>query len=472
MRSAVFGCLVLAFLAVGLAPAGADPADVGSWDPPFELGVSAMHATLLPNGKVLLYYKAASTGVLGSVARLWDPSTGVAADVTMPTRVGIWCSAQTLLPDGRVFTAGGHELGRSVEYGIRDTYLFDGVTRTWTRGPNLSQRRWYPSAVETADGNILTFAGLQEPAKFATTVDRFDTTGGQVTTLPASATKNVRDYPRMHLLPDGRLFMTGPIRQSYWFNPTTSTWTPGPTALMGRQGNMSVLLPGQERILVAGGYNTEGTTAHAETINLSAATPAWSATARLNKARRWAAPVQLPDGTVLAVGGGNTGFYGGAVKQAELFDPATNTWKLMASQQAPRSYHSTALLLPDGRVLSAGHDNGTYKTTGELYSPPYLFRGTRPNVTTVPGRIAYGQTFGVVTTQASDIRKVALVKLGSSSHAVNFDQRLVNPTFTAATGSLRITAPSSRAVAPPGWYMLFVLNSKGVPSVAKILQLR
>ena len=142
----------------------------------------------------------------------------------------------------------------------------------------------------------------------------------------------------------------------------------------------------------------------------------------------------------------------------------------MAAQTAPRMYHSTALLLPDGRVLSAGQSSGKYENTGEVFSPPYLFKGARPRISKAPGTLSYGQAFTVTTPQAASISHVALVKAAAVTHSNNFDQRYVDCTFTSSGGTLRVTSPPNANHAPPGWYMLFLVNSTGVPSVASWVQ--
>jgi hypothetical protein len=143
----------------------------------------------------------------------------------------------------------------------------------------------------------------------------------------------------------------------------------------------------------------------------------------------------------------------------------------MAAQTAPRMYHSTALLLPDGRVLSAGESHGSYQNTGEIFSPPYLFAGARPSISSAPASVGYGHQFTISTPDAVTITRVALVKAGAVTHSDNFDQRYVDLTFQPnISGGLTATSPSDSNHAPPGWYMLFILNSAGVPSVARWVQ--
>ena len=230
--------------------------------------------------------------------------------------------------------------------------------------------------------------------------------------------------------------------------------------------DMSVLLPGLTEILEAGGTTSAGVTSTAELLNLSASQPAWAYTSAMHFARLWANSVLLPDGTVLVVGGGASGYYDGPVRTPEIYHPATRTWTEMAAQTAPRMYHSTALLLPDGRVLSAGQSSGTYENTGEIFSPPYLFKGARPVITNAPATLGYRAAFTVTSPQAASIARLVLIKPGAVTHSCDFDQRYVQCTFTASGTTLSAVAPPSANSAPPGWYLLFLVSTAGVPSVA------
>jgi galactose oxidase len=143
----------------------------------------------------------------------------------------------------------------------------------------------------------------------------------------------------------------------------------------------------------------------------------------------------------------------------------------MAAQATPRIYHATTVLLPDGRVLSAGMDNGSYQFTGEIFSPPYLFKGPRPTITSAPSSLGYNQAFQIATPDAGDVQRVALMKPGSATHSIDSEQRYVDLSFTAGDGDISATSPSDGNKAPPGWYMLFIVSSSGVPSVASWVKL-
>src|SRR5205823_6490382 len=236
-------------------------------------------------------------------------------------------------------------------------------------------------------------------------------------------------------------------------------------------------------VLLTGGrpcapYSTtcaELPTTTAETIDLNSSSPAWQYTgAMVTGGRKLFNATLLADGTVLVTGGSrgiedpNTQPTNPAY-ESELWDPATGTWTQMASLTKIRAYHSTALLLPDGRVLAAG---GIFTgSSAEIYSPPYLFRGSRPTITSAPAGITYGQSFFVGTPDATSTSQVTFIALGSVTHGFNMGQHISRPSFSQATGGLNVTAPSNPDNTPPGYYMLFILNSNGVPSVAKIVQI-
>jgi len=223
------------------------------------------------------------------------------------------------------------------------------------------------------------------------------------------------------------------------------------------------------KVLVMGGGDPP--TSAAEVIDLNAPTPSWRLVESMVFARRHLNATLLPDGKVLVTGGtSGPGFNNDTtpVFAAEMWDPATERWTTMASAQAPRLYHSTALLLPDGRVLTTGGDNDTQV---ERYSPPYLFAGARPAITSAPAAVSLGQSYFVETPDAANIAKVTWIRLGSVTHAFDMNQRIISLSFSQAAGGLNVVSPPNPNLAPPGHYLLFILNANGVPSIAKIVQL-
>jgi hypothetical protein len=452
---------------------GPDPALVGEWTAPFEIGLVGIHSVLLPTGKVLLFEKPGVTGT-GSKAVVWDPVTGFTsgpppsatwdtADVSDP--LDLFCAAQSMTPDGRLIVVGGHKYGTGIDNGIRNTTLFYPGSSRWAKGPDLRDPRWYATTIELGNGRILTFSGLSTAGNYVSSIDSYNPSTNRLNRLPVSADQSMALYPRIFLLPNGKLIRVGPDVQTKLFDPKTATWSSLPN-IDGpfRSGEMAVLLPGLEKILVAGG-DSPGLSS-ARIIDTSQPSPTWQPTASMAFGRRWGNAVMLADGTVLAVGGGAEATYVGPVFASELFDPVSETWTTMASQTASRMYHSTAILLPDGRVLSAGQTDGSLQTTAEIYSPPYLFHGARPTISSVPHSVEYGAGFQISTPDAADVSRVALVRPGSVTHSMAFDQRYVDLQYTKGGGVLNATAPANGNVTPPGWYMLFILNSAGVPSVA------
>ncbi|MEA2274347.1 MAG: hypothetical protein QOI98_3055, partial [Solirubrobacteraceae bacterium] len=240
------------------------------------------------------------------------------------------------------------------------------------------------------------------------------------------------------------------------------------------------------KILVAGGGPS---TKEARTIDLTGATPTVSATAPMAFGRRQNNLTLLADGTALATGGNSSSAslvdLNSGVYAAEQWNPATGQWKTLAAQKVTRQYHSTALLLPDGRVLSSGGgicgtcDQVHYLAkNAEIFTPPYLYKkdgsgqlAPRPTITDAPATVDYATPFTIQTPNASAISKVALIRLGAVTHSVDMDQRYVPLAFTAGAGALTVTGPANANVAPPGPYMLVVVDADGVPSVARMVSL-
>lgn len=237
-------------------------------------------------------------------------------------------------------------------------------------------------------------------------------------------------------------------------------------------------------VLKSGGTwdnNTGSPATSTYVLDMNQTTPAWRPTAGMAFPRVTHNLTLLPDGTVLVTGGSSSASLSdpaSVVYDAELWSPATEAWAPMARMQVPRMLNSTALLLPDGRVLTAGGGRfggtgpGVDQLSAEIYSPPYLSNGARPTITSAPTSITYGSTFTLGTPDAAQIAAVSLVRLGSVTRSFNTGQRAMWLDFQQITGGLNVTAPFNGNIAPPGYYMLFILNTNGVPSVAPLVQIR
>jgi hypothetical protein len=270
----------------------------------------------------------------------------------------------------------------------------------------------------------------------------------------------------MHLTPNGRVFYSAPARITRYLDTSgTGAWTVVAKRNFGSRKHGTSVQYDDWKVLVTGGAGP--TTNTAEVIDLNAPSPAWRLVGPMAYARKNLNATLLPDGTVLVTGGADAA--NAPVYAAEIWDPVTETWTTMASQLIPRLYHSTALLLPDGRVLTTG---GNRYTQAEVYEPPYLFKGARPTITSAPTSVPYGGTFFVETLDAASITQVTWIRLSSVTHSVNMSQRINRLSFSEAPGGLNLVAPSNPNLAPVGHYMLFILNSSGASSVAKIVQIQ
>jgi hypothetical protein len=471
-------------------PAQQLPGTIGAWTTPATLCAPdntclvGGNVAVLHSGNVLFFYYPPPAQT-NSSAVLLNPTTRTVTDVTLPFALDIFCSSMSIMPNGQVLVTGGNnDAIKSGVSGTLSAVIFNPVTNTWSAGQNMNYARWYPSTVELADGTMLEIAGDNENGMWVQNMESYAYKTNTWKVLPATAnmpldTGHGSAYPRMTVLPSGSVVLSAPDNKTYEFSPSTNTWSYVATNNFGlRYYAPHVLLPGMQKVLVAGGTLTEGppggpATNTAEIIDFSLGTPAWSYTGSMTYARENATLVLLADGTVLAVGGGGgAGVFLNPVLTPELYNPNTGEWTVMAPQIVPRAYHSTAALLPDGRVISAGtNDRGSMQQTYEIFSPPYLYKGARPTISATPPPLAYGANFTITTPDAASITRVALIRPGASTHADDFDQRYVDLTFTLGTGQITATAPASGNYAPPGYYMLVIVNSNGVPSVARFVNL-
>lgn len=478
--------------AAAAQPSASSSATLGQWPAPVNFCtypcMVGANAAVLHTGKVLFYYYPAA-GQQNSQAMVLDPLTGVVTNVALPVAEDIFCSGISILPNGQVLATGGNVATGQCSHtasgcGTTNAMLFDPTSSTWSVAQDMNDPRWYPSSIELSDGTLLEISGTNATgAAVQRPMETYNYTINKWTLLPTTAnlpSPVAQVYPRLSLLPNGKVFLSSPAAESYQFDPASNSWAFVAAVNYGfRYYAPHVMLPGQEKIMVAGGSldltNGGGAATNtAEIIDMSAASPAWSYTGSMTYARYNENLVLLADGTVLAVGGGGGGGrYTNPVLTSELYDPKTGQWSVLAAQTIQRTYHSTAVLLPDGRVVSAGSDNGeSTQVTYEIFDPPYLFKGARPVIKSAPTSLTYNAKFKVLTAEASSITRVALIRPAATTHADDFDQRYVDLTFTVGSGGIQATAPANGNQAPPGYYMLVIVNSKGVPSVMPFLQLQ
>ena len=511
MGSRVSSCLTQAFVSsllfAILVPGGMAQANVqGQWSTlPYAMPINPVHAALLYNGKILVVAGSGNcppaqsgcpSGVPygpanGSGAATWDPATGNITQLTLAW--DMFCNGMVVLPDGRVFIDSG-TLQYDPFHGESKSSVFDPSTNAIRDVQNMADGRWYPTVTSLGDGRVMTFSGLRETGGTNNTVEFYTVGTGWSQEYPAGWTPPL--YPRMHLLPNGEVFYSGSGTSSALFDPSTTSWTRN-VATTNYSGNRtygtSVLLPltpannYDPKIVIMGGHSPATNTT--EIIDMGAAAPKWVYGLNMSQQRIEMNAVILADGRVLALGGSvNDEDTSTLSLNADLFDlstvnlnsipPNLGTVSSAGANATERLYHSVALLLPDATVWLAGGNpkRGTYNNTMEIYEPPYLFNSsggaaTRPTISSAPSSIAYGNAFTLQTPDAASISSAVLVRNGTVTHAFGMDQRLVGMSLTAGSGSLTVTAPPNGNIAPPGYYMLFILNSSGVPSVAWMVQL-
>ncbi len=493
-------------LVVDLSPP--DPALAGASNVEYQPPLVAIHAALARTGKLAVWGNAD-----------FDASAGIEAVVNLASGAShfpaehhhLFCSGHAMLPDGRVVIIGGHMEGvTGVHVFWPDDDFFEHVT-------DMQDGRWYPTCTALPNGQVVTMSGtmgsggpVSPTAPVNNTLQVFDPVAGLQGTQPLPEPfsslfpadfPTIDLYPFVFVLPSGELFVHSRT-VSRFLNWSSMSWSdtelaaayPFSRTYPGQASSVLLPLgptddpPYRARVLVVGGggadpqdLNVETpATNTAELLDLGESPPAWRFTAAMGQPRVMLDATLLPDGTVLVTGGSATGRSDMGIDPVlpiELFDPVSESWTTLAEMHTPRSYHSTAILLPGAQVLIGGkdflfnlppYDYPEHRL--ELFSPPYLFRGARPSLAAVPATVGYGATLVVSVSQP--IATAVLMRPGSVTHSFNMEQRLVGLVIAAQAGDqLTLEAPPNANIAPPGYYMLFVLNADGVPSEAAFLQL-
>ena len=483
-----------------------DPARVGAWDAPIELPANPyplvpIHVNVLPGGKVLMWDRGAPTdtafGGTDGVPYLWDP---VAGTFTRTPFAGydLFCGGHGLLADGRLLAAGGH-----IADGVGEpkASIYDPAANTWTRVPDMNAGRWYPTLTTLGNGDVLVEGGTVDiPTDVNKTAQVWQLAGNTWRDLTGSTAQHgvyplwANYYPYMYLSPNGKVFNAGPQQMARYLDTSgTGQWTDVAASSMTYRNYGSSVLYDDGKIMIHGGNGADGfgqPTSYARTantypsrttevINLNDPAPRWRLASHANTGRRQGTAVLLPDGKVfLCNGSSSPGFNiaAGKVLMSEMWDPVTEVWTPMAPNVRYRGYHANAFLLPDGRVVATGggHPNppdDLAEPSAEIYSPPYLFRGARPSLTAAPANVTYGEQFTLTTPDAASITNVVWIRPGNTTHAFDQNQRINRLAFTAGNGQLTVTAPNDPNLCPPGHHMIFILNTNGVPAVAKFVRL-
>jgi Galactose oxidase-like, Early set domain/Glyoxal oxidase N-terminus len=453
-------------------PGTPDPrAGTGEWSAPASSGGSIMqHAALIPNSSRIVFFED------GAGASVLDPTTGQVE--VEPAGSNLFCAGQTVLADGRIMVLGGDAAG-DPQYGSVATNIYNPATDSWSFAAPMHSVRWYPTGTKLPDGRILATGGTSSGVT-QQTPEIYNPVNNTWTLMATTANLDIAYYPFMFVLPDGRLLEAGsfnlggvPVKT---LNLATQTWS----TVDGRAiaaGSATMYRPGKIlRTGTPGGPGTASQTAStaAYTLDMTSASPSLLPTGSMANPRAFLNLTTLPDGNVLATGGDRTHDItnlNGAVYTAEEWSPSTGRWTTLASNHVPRYYHSTAVLLPDARVVVGGGwggagGDGVRQRTYEIFSPPYLFKGARPTITGAPAATGYGARFHVSTPDAASITSAVLIAPSAPTHNFNENARYVPMAFGASGDGLQLTAPPNANYAPPGAYMLFLVNANGVPSIA------
>ncbi|MFI0717074.1 galactose oxidase-like domain-containing protein [Streptomyces inhibens] len=443
-----------------------------------------------------------------------DPATGKVTVVHSEARVYV-----EALKDGRDYSTGAQDnyrihgltgadarnfygIAQKLSFdkkdfqGIKDTFEFDPVAERYVPVDPMNEARWYPTLTTLQDGKVLSVSGLDEIGQVVPGKQEvYDPKTKKWSYLPKQ--RFFPTYPALFLTDQGRIFYTG---SNAGYGPDNIGRTPGIWDLKSNkfqvvpgmsdpkilETSMSVLLPpaqDQRYMVLGGGGVGEDPRATDKTriVDLHVPSPRFKDGPPLYAKARYPSSVIMPDDTVLTTNG--SGDYRGRsdsnVLKAELYDPKANTARQVADPLVGRNYHSGALLLPDGRVMTFGSDSlyadkdntkpGVFQQQIDLYTPPYLFRKSRPELTGPGSRtIPLGGSAAYSSPQASAIKKMRLIRPGSFTHVTNVEQRSIALDFTATKGGdgVTVTLPKDPSLVPPGWYMLNAVDGAGTPSKA------
>lgn len=484
-----------------LTTAPAAPATgTGQWSLPINVPVVPVAATMLTTGKVLLWssYKPDNYGFVGdpndpgrTMTATLDPATvAISQRAVTETQHDMFCPGTALLPNGSLLVNGGSTNTKTSMYNPR--------TGVWSVESPLAIQRAYQTAVTLSTGAVFSLGGSWDDRAGNKHGELWTAAGGSqlvpgalvdpILTNDPEGVYRSDNHPWLFAAAGGKVFHAGPSKAMHWYdtNGNGSVTAAGPRAGDSDAMNGSAVMYDIGKVLAVGGapgYQDSVATANAHTIDITGPSPVVTSLAPMASARAFTTGVVLPDGRVLVVGGqayAKPYSDATAAMRPELWDPATGKFTEMAPMQVPRTYHSMAVLLPDGRVLAGGGGlcGATCDTNHpdvEIFTPPYLLNAegaplARPVISNAPTTAAAGAQVQVKTKRAVD--RFALVRMSSVTHSVNSDQRRVPLTITKTAGTnYTLALPADHGVLVPGAYMLFALDGRGVPSIAKTVMI-
>ena len=467
----------------------------------YELPIRAIHSTLLYNGKVLLIAGSGNNvedfeaGTFK--ASIWDPISGVFNTLDVPK--DMFCAGHVTLEDGRILIQGGTKSyptnATAADYGgLKDSWIFDPETETFTATNDANEGHWYPTLTQLGNGDVWMAGGLKEDTTGAVNTEYFDYDTEQW--LPTGQVPQTWSfwglYPHMFLMQDGRLFYSGGHTFGnnipgtgaaiYDYQNAAIAEVPGLREKDMRDQSASVLLPPaqDQKVLITGGGNIN--TANpgiklTDIIDLKQPNPIYQPGPDLpGLGKMYVNATILPDRTVFISNGGQLNRDDSTnVLSAAVYDPETNTMKPVAADPIGRNYHSSSVLLPDGRVVVLGSNpgDGTFEMRISVYQPPYSFRTVRPDITNAPAQATYGQSFNFNVNAPNKLVKWAqLLRPMSVTHQTDSNLRLVDLPIAVNNGIATVTVPENSNLLPPGPYMLTVTDSDGIPSIATWIMIR
>lgn len=468
--------------------------------------VNPVHAALLHTGSVLFFAGSGNDmerhAALEFATAVWHYPAATYS--RPPTPVDLFCCGHAFLPDGRLLAAGGTEKYDDF-FGLKQAVTFDpqagppdpespsGFVGGWITEPDMVGGRWYPTLIALPDGRVLAVSGLDQKGNLNLLPETY--TDGAGWSHTQNSPSNWPQYCHLCLLQDGRLFYSGGqyaanngIRPSIWdLTTNTATDVQGTFEEPGKRNqSASILLPpaqAQRVMLIGGGpsdmHDQTGATNTTAITDLSGGHPQIAMATPMAMPRMHLCATLLPDRSVLVNGGAMMEESAAdATLDAEIYHPdvagGPGTWAMAARSRVARLYHSVALLMPDGKVVTAG-SNPARKTEElriEVFWPPYLFAGPRPLCTPSVTDVAYGGVLAATAPDAAQIVSGCLMRPGATTHSLDAEQRLLDmPVQVTGPDGVLLQLPATPTLAPPGWYLLFVVNAAGVPSQGSWVQL-